>query len=254
MRRNARFSGIGSFVVRACVVAAGVGGIGGTWAGAAPVVVPLGSNYDWAYAGFPSDNLRTGAGPTGLAGRGYAFPGILPVALTPGGQHDAVSYLKFDLSGVSLDEGDRAVLNLYSSGGAAVYLRGVDVSPALPAVSIAVTPLPAGQAFVSGATTYLNQPVFDDTGSPTIVVNDVGRWYTLDITSVVDGWLSGAPNNGLALTRVLSPGQSADLLLPTFSAGGNTTAFLSVQSVPEAGSVGVLFAAGAGVCFRRRRG
>lgn len=191
------------------------------WAG--PVVVPLTTgNYAWTYQGnefgFNGQNMTTTFG-------GF-YQSILPEATTGSG-HDCKSFIRFDLTGISLSPGATVLLHLNSVGGTA-YNPGFGTSPT-PSAPAIVGLSSLTSAWNTGSISFLNQPTVSndpnlnvsftvDSFSST-AVNPVD--YAVDVTAIVSAWLADPSTNfGLALTRVLPDGNTGDVVLPIFSSGG----------------------------------
>jgi hypothetical protein len=116
--------------------------------------------------------------------------------------HSMPSYLKFDLSGLgSVDAGDitSATLRLYLVDVAASGF-GVNPSEAFP-VSADFS-LVTGGDWSKSTITYGTAPAVGSLVGSITGIDSVGEWVELDLTDVVQAWVSGdAANYGLKLTQ-----------------------------------------------------
>jgi hypothetical protein len=193
--------------------------------------------------------------------------------------HSVVSLLQFDLSSLNLSASQvaSAQINLYSVSASAAGLSGSEEDPtATNPVTIDATALGASwnQNTVSYTGGTLSTPdAFGNTVTyaiPSTVgsvagqfqVTGTNQWVTIDITNLVQGWLSGATaNNGVLLTsdqwyRDASNGnKTVGATFDSLRASSNAP-FLSIQTVPEPSSIvlGVTgFTLALGLRFLRRR-
>ncbi|MBC8217989.1 MAG: DNRLRE domain-containing protein, partial [Planctomycetes bacterium] len=115
-------------------------------------------------------------------------------------------YLKFDLSGVDPTSVGKATLKLFhchTGGGNSVDLGVYGVtSPWTEGEGTYISPTTGEPSIIAapGEISWVNQPSFDP--NPVAQFNpgpDVNKWVEVDITPLVQAWLSGAPNNGLMI-------------------------------------------------------
>ena len=111
------------------------------------------------------------------------------------------AYLKFDLSGVGLNHVDKATLRLLHNhtGGSNTLDLGV-YRVLSPWVEGNGTYEPSTKASPNEIT-WLNQPSIDPRPLTTFNPGGPGltNWVNIDITELVNAWLSGTPNDGLVL-------------------------------------------------------
>jgi len=110
------------------------------------------------------------------------------------------TYLKFDLTDLTLDDNGKATLKLfhYHTGGSNAVALGVHqvTSPWEEGVGTYKPATIAG----SGEITWINQPSFNPT--PEMGFNpgkDTNNWIELDVTPLVKNWLADEPNYGLVI-------------------------------------------------------
>lgn len=172
--------------------------------------------------------------------------------------HSMPSYLKFDLSGlVSVDAEDitSATLRLYLTDVAASGF-GVNPSEAYPVA--ANFSLVTGGDWSKATITYGNAPAAGGLVGSITGIDSVGVWVELDLTSVVQGWVSGdVANYGLRITQPTNvrdaTNNSVFALFNSDGAASNRPELI-VNTVPEP-SVSLLMG-GTGLFFlvvRRRR-
>ncbi len=136
------------------------------------------------YADFDNNNDRTNWGKENILVAGWSSDG-----------KEKRIYLKFDLSGVKAKKVDKAILKLYHNrtGGSDDIDLGIHRVSGLWIESPGDHKLPT-------EISWSGQPSFDP--DPAVEFNpglDANRWIVVDITTLVNRWLSGEPNNGLVI-------------------------------------------------------
>lgn len=116
------------------------------------------------------------------------------------------AYLKFDISGVDPTSVGSATLKLFHShtgGGNSVDIGVYGVtSPWTEGEGTYISPTTGKPSIIAapGEITWVNQPSFDP--HPVAQFNPgpgANKWVEVDITPLVQAWLSGTPNNGLMM-------------------------------------------------------
>lgn len=211
----------------AAVVSLGVGVV------AQGALLPVADNF--VYQGLPALNMvNIGLGDVLTSGRSASG-------------HTTQSYLRFDLSGVTLNPGDTATLRLWvrdntpdPNSGAPQF--GVPPTPAFPAtadVSIAAS------AWTTNGVTWLNRP--GAVGGPvaSASVSGINQWVEFDVTSAVAGWLANpASNFGFLVSQptVVTP-DTGGLVYVVYNSSRNTggnAPQLVITPIPEPSSLMVL--------------
>jgi hypothetical protein len=172
--------------------------------------------------------------------------------------HSMPSYLKFDLSGltaVNAEDIESATLRLYLTDVAASGF-GVNPSEAYP-VSANFN-LVTGGDWSKATITYGNAPAAGPLVGGITGIDSVGVWVELDLTDVVQGWVSGdTANYGLRLTQPTNVRDNTNTsVFAMFASDGaaSNRPELVINTVPEP-SVCLLLG-GTGMFFlvaRRRR-
>ena len=174
----------------------------------------------------------------------YADRDYLTVG-TYGGMFSGYAFLKFDESNLPDAPVDAAYLNLHSIpqvGG------GMFPPPEDAPVSMNVHSALADVADIvdlASATAYLSNI---GTASDTITVSGGDGMYTLDVTDIVNGWVTSGDNFGLFLTV------PNDLGFAKFHSMETTTGLApTISSVPEPATMALLSLGGLGMLIRRKR-
>lgn len=175
---------------------------------------------------------------------------MLPTVKTGTG-HDLYSLLKFDLvaGGITLDPDERAELRLYVDDIAASGFTELNPEPgkANPTVDFFLN---TGD-FTESAK-WATRPPTAATPFASIVVDDVNKWVSIDITDQVAAWLADPSTNfGISIIQrdvVVRDGGKVGVLF--HGAGGANGPTLVV---PEPASIGLLVAGSLGFLACRRR-
>lgn len=171
---------------------------------------------------------------------GY-FPGGLSGFLTVNwsGAYANVGLVQFDLSSYAPGSVSSAVLDvyqLYNSAQGAQYGIFRNTTP-----------------WVGVTTDYASRPSTDSLPSAVLTLPDPNSYVhrTVDITSLVQGWVNGAyTNNGLTLQRLDDPNPYVYYIASDSS--GYPGPVLLINAVPEPEAIGMLLA-GLGVLLVTRR-
>lgn len=222
-------------------------------ASAAPTTLTP-SDYGWGYQFFGNAAMRSFGGGV--------YSNYLPAAYTGLG-HDCYAFLKFNLSGVTLDAGEVAVLRLYSTGkGSNVFptggvVPGQNTTSGIAKSAVAATPIT--ESWVGAGASYTNMlPKFPVASGPEVVTVDaINTWFEINVTSDLQAFLAAPTTNfGWALSRELLDGQTINtypFMLPVFDSQGATAAQLVIRPIPEPATAGLLVAALPLLAARRRR-
>ena len=241
MQRFSRWSMISSALVGLILTAA---------ASAAPVTIqPVGAagRDAFVYSFLATTNFTTAFGG--------AYGGLLATGLTTSG-HNLESLVKFDLSGVTLAKGETATLNLYV-GDTVQAQFGVNPSVAFP---VTTNVAPASDVWAYDAVTWNTRPG-TTTPSTSFLVDGINKWVSVDVTSIVNGWVTGGvANNGFSLRQdaIVQNNGSVVAVYNSSRAGGttpvlSTAPYLQIVAVPEPASMGGLVIGGAAALLRRRK-
>lgn len=211
-------------------------------ASAATVIKPdaATSKDTFVYSFLPAFNFNSGG-----------FSSVLASGLTTS-NHNLRTLVQFDLTGISMQPGDIATLNLFVSDAVGLGFPGVANPTTTDPVTIDAFPITA--AWDANLVSWNAQPTFGSAVDD-VLVDGVGRYFTFDVTSQVQTWLNDPSSNfGFSLqqrTVVPTPAGSAVALYHS-SANANRP-FLYVGVVPEPGAILGLAAAGGMLTLRRRR-
>ena len=160
--------------------------------------------------------------------------------------HATRSFIQLDLSGVTLQPGQTALLNLWVDP---TEDSGFGVSPSASApVEADIYPVTGG-SWDATTITWGNQP---GTGALATsgIISGVNQWVSFDITSLVQSWIANpATNLGLAIEQPAAVQNSGFVVAVCDSTAGTNAPYL--QIVPEPATLGAVGIA-AMVCLRRR--
>jgi hypothetical protein len=167
-----------------------------------------------------------------------------------GAGHDTKTAIQFDLTGLSLDAGEKATLNLWSTSNASLGFNQ-DPSPANP---VTTNVFAAASAWDANTINWNNVPA-TTTATPLSqgVVDGINEWVSIDVTNIVQGWLANpASNNGFVLTQdaLVAGGQ---VVAVYDSAAAQNRPFLQIQAVPEPATLGLAVLSLPLLLRRRRR-
>lgn len=171
----------------------------------AALVVALVALSSLAPAAVVNITTTTGTSQDGMI---YSNPGV-PFPLSTfypiialgatGGPHDTVSLVQFDLSSVKATPGQvsKAELTLFTASSKAV--NGTNLDPdALHPLTVDVSPITS--TWNRNTVTWGTAPTHGSVAT-SFVTDGIGEFVTVDITSIVQGWLTNpASNRGLWLS------------------------------------------------------
>lgn len=206
---------------------------------AAPAVIQpdeAASKDVFVYQFLPTFNFNSGG-----------FAPILSSGKTGTG-HDTRSFLQFDLSGVSLDAGETATLNLYVKSASSAGF-GVDPTPVAPVIAdIYYLTSPWDEATVTWAT----QPSIGSVVIDSQIIDSINRWVSFDITPLVQVWLANPSMNfGLAVMQNAVVNNGGFVVAVYESASGVNTPYL--QIVPEPSMLNLVIVVALMALRRHRR-
>jgi hypothetical protein len=220
-----------------CSILVAGGGVASV-AGAGPVIIQPDepqSNDTFTYQFLSTMNFNTGG-----------FGALLASGRTASG-HDLRSFLRFDLTGVTLDPGETATLNLRVGSTAAAGF-GVNPSPAAPVVSNVHG---VNAAWDESSVTWASQPAFDPTVAASRTIDAIDEWVSFDVTPLVQSWLANpATNFGFAVVQDAIVNNNGPVVAVYESAASANKPFLQIVPEPAAGLV---FTCAAAMLLRRRR-
>jgi hypothetical protein len=113
------------------------------------------------------------------------------------GTHDMRSILKFDLTGITLDPGEQAIVGLYVRS--AAFGSGTPSSSYAPVVGIhALQTTPSW----SEAASWSNSPDIAGSALDSVTVSSIDHYIEFDVTDQVQAWLANpSSNNGFGLVQ-----------------------------------------------------
>jgi hypothetical protein len=177
------------------------------------------------------------------------FGALLASGRTSSG-HDLRSFLQFDLTGVTLNAGEIATLNLRVGSTAAAGF-GVNPSPAAPVVANVHR---GTGAWDESAVTWGTQPPFDAAAAASRTISGIDQWVSFDVTPLVQSWLSNPGTNfGLAVTQQDVVSNNGPVVAVYESSAGANKPYLQIAPVPEPGAAGLAFTGASAMLLRRKR-
>lgn len=196
------------------------------------------------------DTFTYSAIPSGLP---FGNATYLGASLESSGVHTVHSLIQFDLAGQSLAAGETASLSLYARSKAGTPFASVASDPS------ATSPVTVDVYKVTGAwdeatLTYSSEPSIDPVAVGSFTVNALDTYYSVDVTSLVQSWLTTpASNFGFELRQraVVSVPGAPDAAAVFQSSGAANRPTLTITAVPEPTSLASL--AIVSMLGRRRR-
>lgn len=175
---------------------------------------------------------------------GAGFNQLLSSGATGSG-HDTRSLIQFDLSGVTLDPGGSATLNLYVGDTAPA---GFGVSPSASAP--VTTQIRYNQAAWDESTVaWGTLPAMSSTVIDSKSIDSINHYVSFDVTALVQAWLANPSNNfGFAIVQAAAVDNGGKVVAVYDSSAGTNRPFL--QIVPEPMSLGWL---GLAALLKRRK-
>jgi hypothetical protein len=158
---------------------------------------------------------------------GAPFGHLLSSGMTGTG-HDIRTLVQFDLTGVTIDPGETATLNLFTAAGP----FGASPTPAFPVI---VDVYAATSTWDETTVQWSDQPTFGASSIASKSIDGVGQWVSFDVTSQVQAWLANpATNFGFVITQpsVALNGTGQKVVAAYSSAAGANPPSLFV-AVPE---------------------
>lgn len=193
------------------------------------------------YAGIPGGNAS------------MADP-ILATTKSPLG-HSMHSLIRFDLTGVTIDPGEKVVFGL--------YVRPAAFGSATPSPTYAApVSVYAAESAWTESVTWATQPGTQGGALDTVNVAGIDQFIEFDVTVQVQAWLGGASNNGFVISQdaVVVDLDRASQNLPAevgvfFRGAGwsDPTQRPYLQVIPEPAVLSIL-SLGAMISLRRKRG
>jgi len=160
-----------------------------------------------------------------------------------GGGHGTRALIQFDVSGVTLDDGEIAYLHLYLGN---TEQAGFGVSPS-NAQPIVTQLHAANTTWTETGVTWnaVNAAGFFDPAFTNTTITGIDQWIQIDVTSQVAAWVNGAESNfGFVLTQLAVVGTNPNYVVAVYNASENelNQPYLSVvaAAVPEPASVGLI--------------
>lgn len=179
---------------------------------------------------------------------------ILATTKSPTG-HSMNSLIRFDLTGVTVDPGERVVLGL--------YVRPTAFGSAAPTASYpAPVSVLAADAGWTESSTWQGQPGPLGAAIDSIDISGTNQFVEFDVTAQVQAWLGGATNHGFIISQDAvvvdpngrGPGVAGEVGAFFRGAGwSDPTHRPYLQVIPEPAMLGIL-SLGAMISLRRKRG
>jgi len=168
------------------------------------------------------------------------------------GTHDMRAMIAFDLTGITIDPGESAVLKLFVR----TALSPANSADPSSTNLVTVNAYAATSAWDESTATWNNQPTLGSLAGSTVVTG-IDRWISLDITDQVKTWLaSPASNYGLVLTqdqRVYDAAAQLEVGVFFRGAGYDVASHRPMlEIIPEPASLTLIGLAGATLLRRRR--
>lgn len=196
------------------------------------------------------DTFVYSAGPPGFFFGNAAYLGA---SLETTGVHTVNSMVQFDLSGVSLAAGETAKFNIASRSKAGTPFTSVASDPSATS-PVTVDVYAVTSAWDEATATYANQPSVAAAPFASFVVTGTGNVYSVNVTSLLAGWLAApATNFGLEVRQhaIVTVPSAPDAAVVFDSAGGTTAPSLTVIAAPEPATLATF--AGLSMLVARRR-
>jgi hypothetical protein len=163
--------------------------------------------------------------------------------------HDIRGLIRFDLTGLSLDAGEIATLNLWVTDTAAA---GFGVSPS-PAGPVTTDIHVATSSWTASTVTWATQPTFNPASVDSEVIDGINRWVSFDVTSAVSQWLADPSSNfGFVATQRDVVNNGGRVMGVFQASAGQNRPFLQIAPIPEPAGLALLGTT-AMLLVRRRR-
>jgi hypothetical protein len=180
------------------------------------------------------DTFVYSAIPSGLP---FGNATYLGASLESSGVHTVASLIQFDVTGVTMNAGDKATLSVYARSKAGTPFSSVASDPS-PTAPVIVDVLRVIGPWDEATTTWSTIPgalgAFSEEQSFT--VTELDRYYTVDITQFVSSWIgTPADNFGILLKQrsVVPVAGAPDAAAVFQSSGAANRPTLTITQVPE---------------------
>lgn len=181
------------WVLGVCVTISG-GFVGSGWAAAVKIQPDESASQDtFIYEYFQSASaadIYESIAP----GNGEALASLILATTRSATGHTMHSLVRFDLTGVSLGPGEKAVLGLYVRPSAFGSAAPSSSYPAPLSVYAASTPW-------TESVTWQTQPLPLGSAVDSIQVTGTNQFIEFDVTAQVQAWLAGSDNNGFIIQQ-----------------------------------------------------
>lgn len=180
------------------------------------------------------DTFVYSAIPSGLP---FGNATYLGASVESSGVHTVASLIQFDLTGVTLNAGEKATLSVYARSKAGTPFSSVASDPS-PTAPVIVDVLRVTGPWDEATTTWSTMPGALGTVSDeqSFTVTELNRYYTVDITQFVSSWIGNpAENFGILLKqRSVVPVPGAPDAAAVFqSSGAANRPTLAITAIPE---------------------
>lgn len=167
---------------------------------------------------------------------------------TTGTGHDIRGLIRFDLTGLSLDAGEVATLNLWVTDTAAA---GFGVSPS-PAAPVTTDLHLATSSWTASTVTWATQPTYNPAIIDSQLVDGINRWVSFDVTATVSQWLADPSGNfGFVATQRDIVNNGGRVMGVFEASAGQNRPYLQIAPIPEPSALALL--GGTAMLLVRRR-
>lgn len=167
---------------------------------------------------------------------------------TTGTGHDIRGLIRFDLTGLSLDAGEVATLNLWVTDTAAA---GFGVSPS-PAAPVTTDLHLATSSWTASTVTWATQPTYNPAIIDSQLVDGINRWVSFDVTTTVSQWLADPSGNfGFVATQRDIVNNGGRVMGVFEASAGQNRPYLQIAPIPEPSALALL--GGTAMLLVRRR-
>lgn len=178
------------------------------------------------------DTFIYSAIPSGLP---FGNASYLGASVESSGIHTVLSLIQFDLSSLSLNGYQGASLSVYARSKTGTPFSSVASDPS-PTAAVVVDVLRVISSWDEATTTWSTTPTALAGGVASFTVNDVGQYYSVDLSGIVSSWIADPSTNfGIMLQqRSIVPVAGAPDAAAVFqSSGAANRPTLTINVVPE---------------------
>jgi hypothetical protein len=178
------------------------------------------------------DTFTYSAIPSGLP---FGNATYLGASLESSGVHTVHSLIQFDLTGASVNANEAATFSIYARSKAQTPFSSVASDPS-PTSPVTVDVYKITGAWDEASTTFSTEPTVDASAVTSFTVTNIGQYYSVDLTALVQSWIADPSSNfGIELRQravVTVPG-APDAAAVFQSSGAANLPTLAIAVVPE---------------------